>query len=151
METWKREYGSNGKLSKESGYYSDGTLYMIRLFAYDTNGHNSSIEILEKPFTTGNQLLYTYNSRGDVLTETYFDRLRDIVFSVNEYGYTYDSNNRLIEFIKNTSFDKVEYTKWVNTYDEEGRIIKQDMYRSNKFDGPYEQVAVINFTYTYSR
>jgi hypothetical protein len=64
--TEKREYGANGKVSRSSTYDSRGSLFMLQVFSYD--GNNITKDTFFEPFENSDQLIYTYDGKGNKLS-----------------------------------------------------------------------------------
>lgn len=137
-----------GKKCRTSTHDASDKIIRYENFGYDPNGLNITIDIYYPPLDVGNQLVYSYDEKGNILTERYLNREKNTNTLQARFGYKYDPSGKIIEYIKST-YDTIEYTKWTNEYDSLGKLLKQNMFRSNNFEGPYQQVAIINYVYTY--
>jgi hypothetical protein len=149
--TETREYGSNQKLAKSFSVDAPGNPLEMRIYGYDAKKNNTTIDITyynfnKPPFEY--QLIFTYDDRQNVLTQFFTSPKTGTKGLQWRYGYKYDSDNRLVEYVRNTLYP-VEYRKWKNTYNAEGELIKQDILQSDNFDGPFEQVGTVDYFYTY--
>jgi hypothetical protein len=144
----KYEYNSSGKKVKVNNYSSDNTLFETRTYAYNSTGLNSTIDIFYKPFITGNQLQYTYDNAGKMLTETYLNREKGTSTIQKQAKYIYDASGRILEYTR-SSYYTIIYRKLSYTYDDKNQLIKQDLFESNNINTGFEQKGTINYIYTY--
>lgn len=146
VETKKYEY-LNGKVSSVKIYWNSPELSSIENFSY-TGNNLTAKTVLYKPFTTGNRLEYTYDSHGNMLTETYINVEKNTSNIQAIRAFKYDTNGNITEFIKNV-FYLIQFRKWENTYNDNGLLIQQKLYEGNSLDGSFEQVGIIDFMYSY--
>lgn len=147
--TQKREYDENARLYKLHTFYHFGgkpELSRTDVYGYNSKGTINNIHILYKPFILGNELHYTYDEKGNMLTEMYFDREDKTTVIQKRHSYTYDDKGRISAHVKSYS---TYFRKFKNSYEENGNLMKQDVYTSENIEGPFEQVGVINYSYTY--
>ncbi|SHE86954.1 hypothetical protein [Pedobacter caeni] len=148
-ETETREIGANGKVSKIYYYQAQGEerkLFQTTIFSYDANQRNTTKEFLTPPDLNGDQTIYTYDAKGNVLTESSFNRKTNTIIRELKFGYNYNEKGQLQEYIDGSGSD---YKKFKNTYGADGMLTIQELSKSSNFDGPFEQVGQINYTYTY--
>ena len=146
-----REYGPNRKVAKTSSIDAADNPVEKRIYGYDAKNNNTTIdrifyELGEPPFEY--QLTFTYDDRQNILTQAFINEKAGTRGVQWRYGYKYDNANHLVEFVRNTLYP-FEYRKWKNTYNAEGELIKQDILQSKNFDGPFEQVGTVDYSYTY--
>jgi hypothetical protein len=145
----KREYDASTRLYKLHTFYHNSgkpEIFSTNIYGYDANSRINKIHILYRPFISGNELYYTYDEKGNMLTETFFNREKQTTVVQARRSYTYDDKGRISEHVKSVSTD---FRKFKHTYEENGNLMKQDVYTSKSFEGPFQQVGVINYTYTY--
>jgi hypothetical protein len=148
-QTETQEIGANGKVSKIYYYNAKGDerkLYQTTIFSYDANQRNTTREFLIAPDLKGNQSIYTFDAKGNILTESYFNRKANTTVEERKYGYSYNDKGQLQEYIEKPGS---EYKKFKNTYGADGTLAMQELSKSSNFEGPFEQVGQIKYTYTY--
>jgi hypothetical protein len=146
-----REYGSDRKLVKSFTVDAPSNPVEQRLYGYDSKNNNTTIDVTyydlgRSPFEY--QLIFTYDDRQNILTQAFINQKAGTQGVQWRYGYRYDNSNRLVEYVRNTLFP-VEYRKWKNTYNAEGELIQQEILQSNNFNGPFELVGTVDYSYTY--
>lgn len=143
----EKRFISEGRIVKSDFYLSNSnSIFRTEKNTFDQNGNKTTVEIVYPPKVIGSKLLYTYDAKGNILTETYNSIDEGTSVLQRRLGYKYDSNDRIYEFIKNSLYT-IEYTKYVNTYNSLGNIIKMEIYKSDKFDGPFEMIGVVNYSF----
>lgn len=146
-----RAYGSNGKLLKTYTIDAPGNPVEQRIYGYDAKNNNTTIDWTyyepgRPPFEY--RLIFTYDDRRNVLTQSFINEKAGTKGVNWRYGYTYDNLNRLVEYVRNTVYE-VEYRKWKNFYNTDGELMKQEILQSKYFEGPFEQVGIVDYSYTY--
>jgi hypothetical protein len=145
IEDQRIAYDSNGQ-KRTALIYNSATLHEIRTYFYGFEDLLTAIHIQSDPLIPGDQLVYTYDSKRNVLVELFLNRAENTTVMQKKFGYKYDENGRIVEYIFNSN-GLIEYTKHINTYNEKGLLTRKDISTANSFQGPYEQAAVVNYTY----
>lgn len=128
-------------------YYSDNKLSSLHSYQYDNIGLVSTIDIYYTPFDGGDKLQYTYDSKGNILKESYLNRDQGTTTIQKQLAYQYDHAGRITEYTYN--WGSLSFRKLKNYYNPDGRIENVDVSTGDKLDGSFEKRGSISYEYIY--
>lgn len=156
------EYGSGGISTVEEYEYNNNlktkaivywknreSLSSTDILTYDSR--DNLINILRKYEGSGQgaNLIYEYDSRNNLMKESYNDIAKGTTNVQKLYKYNYDNQGRISEYIHPGPY-MWEFFKEIFTYDKEGRLESKKIYNSKDIDGKYEEYADLIYKYTFN-
>lgn len=146
MERYVYSYGSNGKKSQVVLHNPNtGKDYYKYVYKYDDRKNIIEMQALQTgpPETLVSSISMSYDDHNNILKR--WSNTVNVFTSLN-CQYVYNSRGWILELFKEEH--GFYYTKHVNTYHEDGRLDKQDVFVKEGIGGPHVLKGTITYVYT---
>lgn len=156
LEKYTYEYAGGDKPSKMHSFWGSfngdplsGDTLNTHAYTYDSRGNLLTERTI---FGPGNEVAYyfEYDHHNNITKKSFASSEKPTPVVLQILEYRYDSEGRISER-EHSTLGELNFQKYVYHYDKEDRISYIDVYEENRLQKrEYEQKAVFAYTYTYN-